>query len=116
MARIKRGVTSHRRHKKLLKQTRGYRGTKSKLVRTAKQAALHAGQYAYIGRKDRKGDFRRLWITRIGQASKKEGLSYSVFIHNLKKAKIELDRKILANLVLNDPQTFSKIVEKAKSA
>lgn len=116
MARVKRGVTSHKKHKKLLKLTKGYRDTKSKLVRTAKQAALHAGQYAYIGRKDRKGDFRQLWITRISEAVKKEGVSYSVFINYLKKAKIELDRKILADLVLNDPATFKTILDKVKKS
>lgn len=112
--RIKRGVVSHRKHKKLLKSTRGYRGTRGKLVRVAREAALHAGAYAYHGRKRRKRDFRQLWITRIGEATKKEGLSYSVFVNNLKKAKIELDRKILADLIVNDPQAFSKIVEKVK--
>lgn len=115
MAHIKRGVTSHKKHKKLLKLTKGYRGTKSKLVRVARQAALHAGQYAYHGRKLRKRDFRRLWILRIGEAVKQEGLSYSVFMNQLKKAKIELDRKILADLVVNDPTTFVKVVEKVKS-
>lgn len=115
MTRIKRGVTSHKRHKKLLKLTKGYRGTKSKLVKVAREAALHAGQYAYHGRKLRKRDFRRLWITRISEAVKKEDLSYSVFMNQLKKAKVELDRKILADLVVNDPTTFLKIVEKVKS-
>lgn len=115
VARVKRGVTSHRKHKKLLKLTRGYRGTKSKLVRTAKQAALHAGQYAYHGRKLRKRDFRRLWITRISEAVKKEDLSYSFFMNRLKKAQIELNRKILADLVVNDPATFTKVVDKVKN-
>lgn len=113
--RIKRGVTSRRRHKKLLKLTRGYRGAKSRLVKVAREAALHAGQYAYHGRKLRKRDFRRLWILRIGEAVKKEDLSYSVFINRLKKAQIELDRKILADLVVNDPSTFLKIVNLTKS-
>lgn len=115
MAHIKRGVTSHRKHKKLLKLTKGYRGTKSKLVRVARQAALHAGQYAYHGRKLRKRDFRRLWILRIGEAVKQKGLSYSVFMNQLKKAKVELDRKILADLVVNDPTTFQAVVDKVRN-
>ncbi|MBI1919341.1 50S ribosomal protein L20 [Candidatus Microgenomates bacterium] len=115
MARVKRGITSRRRHKKLLKLTKGYRGTKSKLVRVARQAALHAGAYAYHGRKLRKRDFRRLWITRIGEAVKKEELSYSLFINRLKKAHIELDRKILADLVVTDPTAFKVIVDKIKT-
>lgn len=115
MTRIKRGVASHKKHKKLLKLTRGYRGTRGKLIKVARETALHAGQYAYHGRKLRKRDIRRLWITRIGQASKKEGISYSVFINNLKKAKIELDRKILSNLVANDPQTFKAVLDKVKT-
>lgn len=114
MARIKRGIISRRRHKKLLKLTKGYRGTKSRLVRVAREAALHAGAYAYHGRKLRKRDMRGLWITRIGEAVKQEGLSYSVFMNRLKKAKIELDRKILSKLVLEDPTTFKQIVDSAK--
>lgn len=112
--RVKRGVVSRRKHKKLLASTKGYRGTKSKLVRVAKQAALHAGAYAYHGRKRKKRDFRRLWITRIGEAAKQEGISYSVFINKLKKAKIELDRKTLSELVVNDPQAFKQVVDIAK--
>jgi len=109
-------MVSRRKHKKLLKLTKGYLALKSRAVRVAKQAALHAGQYAYHGRKLRKRDFRSLWITRIGEAAKKEGLSYSMFIHNLKKANIELDRKILSDLVTNDPTTFKQIVEHVKPA
>jgi large subunit ribosomal protein L20 len=116
MARIKRGTVSRRKHNKLLDLTKGYRGTKSKLVKVAKEAALHAGQYAYHGRKLKKRDFRTLWITRIGEAVKKEGLSYSVFIDKLKKAHIELDRKILSKLVVEDPTVFKHIVDKIKSA
>jgi len=114
MARVKRGVVSRRRHNKLLDKTKGFRGTKSKLIRVAHEAALHADAYAYHGRKLRKRDMRALWIIRIGEAAKKEGLSYSRLINNFKKAKIELDRKILADLVVNDPQTFQKIVKSAK--
>lgn len=110
MARVKRGLVSRRKHKKLLDLTKGYRGTKSKLVKVAKEAALHAGAYAYHGRKRRKRDFRVLWITRIGEAAQKEGLSYSVFMNKLKKSNIELDRKILSDLVVNDPSGFKQIV------
>ena len=116
MARVKRGIVSRRKHKKLLGLTKGYRGTKSKLIRVAKEAALHAGAYAYHGRKLRKRDFRQLWITRISEAVKLEGISYSVFINKLKKAKIELDRKILADLVVNDPNVFKHIVDKVKTS
>lgn len=116
MARIKRGTVSRRKHKKVLKSTKGYLALKSRAVRIAKQAALHAGQYAYHGRKLKKRDFRQLWIIRIGEAVKQEGLSYSVFINKLKKAKIELDRKILSDLVVNDPATFKLVVDTAKKA
>lgn len=114
MARIKRGVVSRRKHNKLLGLTKGFKGTKSTLIREAKSASLHAGQYAYAGRKDRKGDFRSLWIIRIGEAVKQYGLSYSVFIDKLKKSNIELDRKILSNLVVEDPEAFKSVVELAK--
>ena len=116
MARVKRGTTSRRKHNKLLSLTKGFRGTKSTLVKVAKEAALHSGQYAYNGRKIRKQDFRTLWIIRIGEAAKLEGLSYSVFINKLKKAKIELDRKILSSLVVEDPKAFKHIVDIAKKA
>ena len=115
MAHVKRGMVSRRKHKKILKLTKGYLALKSRAVRVAKQAALHAGQYAYHGRKLRKRDFRSLWITRISEAAKKEGLSYSMFMHNLKKANVELDRKILADLVVTDPTTFKLVVDKIKS-
>lgn len=116
MARIKRGTVSKRKHKKLLGLTKGYRGTKSTLIREAKSASLHAGQYAYAGRKDKKGNFRSLWIIRIGEAVKQHGLSYSVFMNKLKKANIELDRKILSNLVVEDPEAFKNVVDLAKKA
>lgn len=115
MARIKRGTVSRRKHKKLLGLTKGHRGTKSKLIRVARESALHAGAYAYHGRKLKKRDFRRLWITRIGEAVKKEGLSYSVFMNKLKKANVELDRKILSNLVVSDPNTFKQVVDTVKN-
>ena len=114
MARVKRGIVSKRKHNKLGELTKGYRGTKSRLIKTAKEAALHAGAYAYHGRKLRKRDIRALWIVRIGEAAKLQGISYSVLINKLKKDKIEIDRKILADLVVNDPQTFNKIVASVK--
>lgn len=114
MARVKRGTVSRRKHNKLLSQTKGFRGTKSKLVKVAKEAALHAGQYAYQGRKLRKRDFRTLWIVRIGEAVKKEGMSYSVFMNKLKKSNVALDRKILSDLVVNDPAAFKHVVETVK--
>ena len=114
MSRIKRGVVSRRKHKKVLKLAKGYLALKSRSVRKAKEAVLHAGQYAYHGRKLRKRDFRSLWITRISEAVKQEGLSYSIFMNLLKKANIELDRKILSGLVINDPSTFKHIVDEVK--
>lgn len=111
MTRVKRGVTSRRKHKKLLAQTKGYRGTKRRLIKVAHEAVLHAGQYAYHGRKLRKRDFRTLWITRISEAVKQEGISYSSFMNKLKKANIALDRKILSSLVVEDPNTFKQIVD-----
>lgn len=115
MARVKRGTVSRRKHKKLLGLTRGYRGTRSKLIKVAHQAALQAGAYAYQGRKKKKHDFRSLWIVRIGEAAQKEGVSYSAFIGQLKKANVELDRKILADLVLNDPMAFKKILDDTRA-
>jgi large subunit ribosomal protein L20 len=115
MARVKRGTVSRRKHNKLLASVKGYRGTKNRLVRVAKQASLHAGQYAYHGRKLRKRDFRALWITRISEAVKVEDLSYSVFMNKLKKANISLDRKILANLVVDSPEAFKHIVDTVKN-
>lgn len=116
MARIKRGTTSRRRHKKLLGLTKGYRGTKRRLIRVAKEASLHAGAYAYHGRKRRKRDFRRLWITRIGEAAKQEGLSYSVLMNKLKKGNVSLDRKVLADLVVNDKAAFKHVIEHVRRA
>ena len=112
--RIKRGIVSRRKHKKLFSQTKGFIGTNNRLTRDAKEALLHAGQYAYHGRKLRKRDNRALWITRISEASKKEGISYSVLINKLKKANVELDRKILNDLVQNDPEVFKQIVSSVK--
>ncbi len=113
--RVKRGTVSRRKHNKLLSLTKGYRGTKSRLTKVAKEASLHAGAYAFHGRKRRKRDMRALWITRIGEAVKQEGISYSVFVNKLKKANVALDRKILSDLVVNDPTTFRHVVDKAKN-
>ena len=114
MARVKRGMVSRRKHTKLLGLAKGYRGTKSRAVRKAKEAVLHAGSYAFHGRKLKKRNFRALWNIRIGEAAKLQGLSYSIFIHLLKKANIELDRKILSNLIVEDPATFKHIVASVK--
>lgn len=115
MSRVKRGVTARAKHKNVLEKTKGYRGAKSRLLKTAREAMLHAGQYAYVGRKQKKRDIRRLWITRINEAVKKDGLTYSQFIARLKKANISLNRKILANLILDDTASFKQIVDKVKS-
>lgn len=114
MARVKRGVTSHRKHKKLHKLTKGFRAGRGKLVREAKSALLHAGEYAFAGRKRRKRDFRRLWIIQLGNAVRLEGLSYSKFMAGLKSKKINLDRKILADLAVNHLQDFKKIVSQVR--
>lgn len=114
--RIKRGIVSKRKHKKTLSLAKGYLGTRHKLIRVAKQAVLQAGNYAFAGRKLRKRDFRALWITRISNAVKNNGINYSAFIKKLEAAKISLNRKMLADLVVNDPETFKHIVETAKKA
>ncbi len=111
MARVKRGLASHKKHKKLLEQTKGYWMTRRRQVRKAKEAVLHAGQYAYAGRKDKKGVMRRDWILHINEALKTQGLKYSEFIAKLKTAKIDLDRKILAQLATEQPEAFKKIVD-----
>ena len=113
--RVKRGLVSRKKHNKVLELVKGYRGTRSRLIRTAKAALLHSGQYAFHGRKLRKRDFRTLWITRISEAVKESNISYSVFMHKLKHANILLDRKILSDLVVHDPQTFKKIVGMVQS-
>ena len=116
MARVKRGVVARRRHKKMLKQAKGYYGARSRVFRVAKQAVIKAGQYAYRDRRQRKRQFRSLWITRINAASRANGLSYSRLIAGLRKANIELDRKVLADLAVHDKVAFSAIVETAKTA
>lgn len=114
MARVKRGVTSHRRHKKVLSLTKGHKGGRSKNIREAKSSLLHADRYAFAGRRLRKRDMRRLWITQLGIAVRAEGLSYSKFISSLKAKNILLDRKILADLAVNHPEDFKKIVSEIK--
>lgn len=113
--RVKTGFTRRRYHKKVLRRTKGFRMTKGRLYKVSKEAELHAGQYAFIGRKLRKRNMRQLWITRINAALSEFGISYNHFIAGLKKAKIGLDRKILADLALSDPETFKTIVERVKS-
>ncbi len=114
MAHVKRGIVSRRKHRKLLKLTKGYRGLRNKTTKQAHEAILHAGAYAYHGRKTKKRTFRALWNVRISEAVKQEGLSYSEFINKLKKNKIELDRKILCNLIAEDSATFKHIVAEVK--
>lgn len=116
MARVKRGVIVRRRHKKVLKQARGYYGARSRTYKTAKQAVMKAGQYAYRDRKQRKRQFRALWIVRINAGAHECGLSYSRMIAGLKKANIEVDRKMLAELAVYDKTAFQKIAEQAKQA
>ena len=116
MARVKRGVVAHRRHKKVLKQAKGYYGARSRIFRVAKQAVTKAGQYAYRDGRQRKRQFRALWITRINAQSRANGLSYSRLINGLKKAEIGLDRRVLADLAVHDKSAFSTIVEQAKAA
>ena len=113
MSRVKRGMVSRRKHNKIFDLAKGYRGTRSRLIKTATEAVLHADQYAYHGRKRKKRDFRRLWIARIGEAVKEEGYSYSRFIKALKDKKIELDRKILANLITDNREAFTSVVKEA---
>ncbi|PKM87434.1 MAG: 50S ribosomal protein L20 [Firmicutes bacterium HGW-Firmicutes-12] len=114
MPRVKGGFTSHRRHKKVLKLAKGYRGAKSKLYRPAHEQVMKSLAYAYAHRKKRKGDFRKLWIARINAATRINGMSYSRFINGLKKADVMVNRKILADMAVNDMMAFSKLVTVAK--
>jgi len=114
MPRVKRGVVAHRRHKKVLKQAKGYYGARTRIFRVAKHAVTTAGQYAYRDRRQRKRQFRALWITRINAQSRANGLSYSRLINGLKKAEIGLDRRVLADLAVHDKPAFAAIVEQAK--
>ena len=114
MVRIKRSVSSRKSRKKILKSAKGYTGARSKRLRTAKEQVMHAGADAFTHRKDKKADFRKLWISRINAASRLNGLPYSKFINGLTKAGIKVDRKILADLAVNDPKGFRKLVDVAK--
>ena len=116
MARIKGATMTRKRRNKVLKMAKGYYGSKSSLFKTAKQAVMKSGQYAYIGRKQKKRDFRRLWITRISAACKMNGMNYSTFMNGLNKAGIELNRKMLSEIAIADPAAFTALVEKAKAA
>jgi len=116
MARVKRGVTARRRHKKILKLAKGYYNARRKVFRVANQAVIKAGQYAYIGRKQKKRNFRSLWITRINAAARINGLSYSRFMNGMLKAGITLDRKVLADIAVHDAPAFAALADKAKGA
>ncbi len=114
--RIKRGVNAVKKRRKILKQAKGYFGAKSKLYRTAREQVMKSGQYAYIGRKQKKRDFRALWITRINAACRLNDISYSRFIDGLKKANVTLNRKVLADMAVREPEAFANLVEVAKKA
>lgn len=114
MARVKRAVNAKKKHKKILKQAKGYYGAKSKLYRPANQAVMKSLDYAYTGRKLRKRDFRKMWISRINAAARLNGMNYSKFISGLKKANININRKMLSEMAINDPEGFSKLVEIVK--
>jgi large subunit ribosomal protein L20 len=114
LARIKRGITVRRRHKKLLSLTKGQRATRHSLYKRAHEAMLHSLSYAYAHRRERKGDMRRLWIVRVGAASRAQGLSYAQFIYGLKKSGVEIDRKMLADMAVREPEAFASLVTTAK--
>jgi large subunit ribosomal protein L20 len=115
MPRVKRGVTARARHKKVLALAKGFRGRRNAVYRIAKEAVMKAGQYAYRDRRNKKRVFRALWIARINAAARELGMTYSVFMNGLKKAQIDIDRKVLADLAVNDPAAFGSIVEKVKA-
>ena len=116
MARVKGAMMTRKRRKKVLKLAKGYYGSKSRLFKTAKQAVMKSGQYAYIGRKQRKRDFRRLWITRISAAAKMNDMNYSTFINGLRKSGVSLNRKMLSEIAIADPAGFTALTEQAKAA
>jgi large subunit ribosomal protein L20 len=116
MARVKRAVHAKKKRREILEKAKGYRGARSRRLRVAKEQVMHSGAYAYRDRRDRKGDFRQLWITRIGAASRQHGMSYSRFISGLKTAGVELDRKMLADIAVRDPAAFKGLVEAAQAA
>ncbi len=115
MPRVKRGVTARARHKKVLDQAKGFRGRRKNVFRIAKEAVMKAGQYAYRDRRAKKREFRALWITRINAAVRELGISYSVFMNGMKKASIDIDRKVLAEMAVNDSAAFARIVEQVKA-
>ncbi len=115
MARVKRGVTKRRRHKKILALARGYRGSSSRNYKWAKEAVIHAWSHAYRHRRERKGDFRRLWILRINAAARQAGITYHQFMHGLRVANMEINRKMLADLAVRDPKAFDDLVVVAKA-
>ena len=116
MARVKGAMATRKRHKRVLKLAKGYYGSKSRLFKTAKQAVMKSGNYAYVGRKQKKRDFRRLWITRISAACKMNGTTYSKFMNGLKKADINMNRKMLSEIAIADPAAFTALTEQAKAA
>ena len=116
MARVKSAVNTRKKHKKILKQAKGYYGAKGYRFRMAKQAVMKSGAYAYVGRKDKKSNFRKLWIARINAAARMNGMTYSNLINGLKKANVEINRKMLAEMAVSDPVAFTKVVEIAKKA
>ena len=116
MPRVKRGVTAHARHKKLIAQAKGYRGRRNNVFKIAKEAVMKAGQYQYRDRRNKKREFRALWIARINAAVRELGMTYSVFMNGLRKAEIEVDRKVLADLAVHDKAAFTKIAEQAKAS
>jgi large subunit ribosomal protein L20 len=116
MPRVKRGVTAHARHKKVLAKAKGFRGRRGNVYRIAKQAVMRAGQYAYRDRRQKKRDFRALWIVRINAAAREFGLTYSTLINGLKKASVEMDRKVLADIAVFDKQAFERIASQAKAS
>ena len=116
MARVKKGVNAHKRHKKVLKMAKGYYGAKSKTFRAAKPATMRALRSAYVGRKNKKRDYRKLWIARINAAARKFDISYSQLMHGLKTANVTINRKMLAELAVSDEAAFAKLVETAKAA
>lgn len=115
MPRVKRGTMTHKRHKKVLERAKGYWGGRSRLFKTAKEAVMHSMQYAYRDRRNKKREFRRLWIARINAACREQGMTYGRFIEGLSKAGVELDRKMLSEMAINDAQAFSQLVEQARA-
>ena len=116
MSRVKRGVHARKKRRATLERAKGYRGDRSKSYKRAKEALLKADSYAYRDRRNRKRDFRRLWITRINAAARREGMTYSQFMHGMRAAEVDLDRKVLADIAVNDPDTFRRFAERAREA